>query len=108
VSDFQVWHLWRGADPYTLIVYPDPVNGSWDVEIHEEHVHPETRNPLTFLGATTLARDTHIVGDCWDAVREAMEQRVREREEFNRDPFGDLPEWAKFITEQIGSDRWES
>jgi hypothetical protein len=105
VSDFQVWHLYRDADPYTLLVYGPSPQGHWDVEIHQEHVHPETRNRLSFLGATTLTRDTHIVGDCWDAVREAMEQRAREREEFSRNPFGDLPDWALFITERIGSDR---
>lgn len=103
MSDFQVWHLWRDAAPYTLIVYPDPA-GHWDVEIHEEHVHPETRNPLSFLGTTTLTRGTHIVGDCWEAVGKAMQQRATEREEFSRNPFGDPPDWAKFIIQQIGSD----
>jgi len=105
VSDPQIWHLFRDGNPYTLIVYGPDRDGEWEVEIHEEHVDPETRNPLSFLGNTILKRDTHIVADCWDAVAKAMQQRAQEREEFSRNPFGDLPDWAKFITDRIGSDR---
>jgi hypothetical protein len=105
VSDFQVWHLYRDSDPYTLIVYGPDRDGEWDVEIHEEHVHPETRTPVSFLGSATLSRGTHIVGDCWDAVAAAFRQREAEREEMDRNPFGDLPEWARHMTEQIGGGR---
>lgn len=88
----DIWSLYRNGEPYTLIVYGLP-GGTWDVEIHEDHVDEVTRDARSYLGGHTLARNTHIVQDMWDAVTDAMVQRENERQAFRHDPFGEPPVW---------------
>lgn len=99
-----IWHLFRDGEPYTLIVYGPDQAGSWDVEIHEEHVDQGSRSPATFLGSSSLKRSSHIVQDMWDAVADAMYQRRCEREDFERDPRGEPPPWMKWSFDQLGSE----
>lgn len=73
------WRLWRGATPYTLIVFEDVRSGQWDVEIYVEHPnHGDSDTPDLHLETVTLHRNTHIVGDMIPHVERALEERRRD------------------------------
>jgi hypothetical protein len=72
----QTWHLWRGATPYTLLVFPPTRSSRWVVDIHKGHV--DVADTATWLNTVLLDRGTHIVGDCYDVAEQALGERKEE------------------------------
>ena len=57
--------LYRGADTYSLNVFGPYVNGEYDVEIF-------VNDDLEPRSTVTIARNTHVIGDVYDSVTEAI------------------------------------
>lgn len=73
----EPWYLWRGAHPYTLVVFEYPERGEWDVEIYADHAIPgDADNAELYLDTVTLTRGTHIVGDMIPHVEKAIQERI--------------------------------
>jgi hypothetical protein len=85
-----VWNLYRDGEEYSLIVFGPYPGPTWDVEVHEGHFTDMSSLILT----RSLERDTHIVGDMFDSVTEALAVRAAEREDYELNP-SDPPEWMR-------------
>lgn len=60
-----------GRLPFTYIVFGPYANGTeWDVEVHRDHVENNGASGTYLFTQSDLSRDTHIVGDMIDPMRQ--------------------------------------
>lgn len=65
---YHVYHdTEAGRLPFTYFVFGPYGDGTYDVEVHAEHVHNEDRVTSEYVGTVSdLTRNTHVVMDVWD------------------------------------------
>jgi hypothetical protein len=74
----NTYHIYRdtpeGRLPFTYIVFGPYANGTeWDVEVHRGHVIDNSDLDTYMFTESDLSRDTHIVGDMWDAMEDYLQ-----------------------------------
>jgi len=78
---FHIWHDTNvSREPFTLFVFGpyQPFSApEWDVEIYSGHINDEQRMGANYVGTvSSLARDTHIIGDIWNDLDRLVKGNV--------------------------------
>lgn len=76
-------HIYCADAPYTYLVFGPYPSGTFDVEVHEDHVTYETSDRESYITTVSdLPRNTHIVGDMWDTMDAIVRGEIT-REDWN-------------------------